>query len=139
MFFYSPFGTSTHCSGSTPEVGDREQYWTVPILNFRKGVIVSETRVEDGSKLMPVLVTTQHRGVFFGYADPSKIQERSFSLQRVRCCISWASSIGGFLGLSSKGPDSNCRIGTEAVEVLLHDITSVTQCTEAAVAAWTKA
>ena len=100
---------------------------------------MSESTVSEGVEMLPVLVTTQHRGVFFGFADPAKIGERSFALKRCRCCISWASSIGGFLGLSSKGPDSNCRIGTEAVEVLLHDVTSVTQCTEAAVAAWNRA
>jgi hypothetical protein len=93
----------------------------------------------DTTGLKPVLVTTQFRGVFFGFAKPEQIFERSFVLRKCRNCISWSSSIGGFLGLSSKGPDSNCRIGTEATEVLLHEVTSVTHCTEAAVTAWTQA
>ena len=86
---------------------------------------------------IPVLVTTAHRGVFFGYAEPDKISSKeSITLQRVRCCIYWAADVGGFLGLASKGPSVGCKIGTEATEVLLHDITSVTRCTEQAAAAW---
>jgi hypothetical protein len=89
--------------------------------------------------LIPVLVTTQHRGVFFGHADASTLAERTITLERCRCCISWSASVGGFLGLAKTGPNSQCKIGTEATEVLLHDVTSVTKCTEEATAAWTKA
>lgn len=90
-------------------------------------------------KTVPVLVTTQHRGVFFGHADPSKVADRSLSLERCRCCISWSADVGGFLGLAKVGPSRNCKIGTEALKVLLHDVTSVTECTQEAVEAWTKA
>ena len=88
---------------------------------------------------VPVLVTTQFRGVFFGFVDPSDKANKSLTLTDCRCCISWASSVGGFLGLAAKGPDGNCKIGTQAPAVLLHDITSVTDCTESAVEAWTRA
>ena len=87
----------------------------------------------------PVLVTTQFRGVFFGFVDSKDKANRSLTLHDCRCCISWSSSVGGFLGLAAKGPDGNCKIGTQAPSVLLHDITSVTDCTEAAVEAWQKA
>ena len=89
--------------------------------------------------LVPVLVTTQHRGVFFGWAREDELQLRSLHLERCRCCISWSSDIGGFLGLASVGPSAKCRIGTQADKVLLHDITSVSVCSETAVEAWTKA
>lgn len=88
---------------------------------------------------IPVLVTTQHRGVFFGFADPSVLMERSFWLNKCRCCISWSADVGGFLGLAKAGPSKNCKIGTEAESVLLHDVTSVTKCTTEASEAWTKA
>ena len=90
-------------------------------------------------KLIPVLVTTQHRGVFFGHADPEVLTERSFWLERCRCCISWSANVGGFLGLAKHGPNRDCKIGTEATKVLLHDVTSVTECTAEATEAWTKA
>lgn len=89
--------------------------------------------------LQAVLVTTKHRGVFFGWVDPDTKSADSIVLKKCRNCISWASSIGGFLGLANKGPDTNCRIGTEAPEVILHDITSVSDVTAAAAEAWAKA
>ena len=86
--------------------------------------------------LDPVVVTTEHRGVFFGFVDPGAKSDKSLTLKRCRNCIHWAASIGGFLGLANIGPDSKCRIGMEAPSVLLHDITSVADCTEMAALAW---
>lgn len=85
---------------------------------------------------VPVLVTTQYRGVFFGFVDPAEKASKTLTLTDCRCCISWSASIGGFLGLAAVGPNQDCKIGTQAPSVLLHDITSVTDCAEAAVAAW---
>ena len=54
----------------------------------------------NGTTERPVLVTTQHRGVFFGFADPAELDCKSkIHLTRVRNCIFWHSSVGGFLGL----------------------------------------
>lgn len=89
--------------------------------------------------LTPVLVTTKHRGVFFGWIDPATKSDATVTLKRCRNCIRWASSIGGFLGLAAKGPDANCRIGTESPEVILHDITSVSDVTEEAAKKWAEA
>jgi hypothetical protein len=83
-----------------------------------------------------VVVTTAHRGVFFGFVDPDKVAEKTLTLDDCRCCIFWAASIGGFLGLASVGPNKDCRIGKAAPSVLLHDVTSVSFVSEAAVAAW---
>ena len=91
------------------------------------------------NELVPVLVTTAHRGVFFGFVDKNTKHESTLVLKKCRNCISWASSVGGFLGLAARGPDQNCHIGTEAPEVILHDITSVSDVTEIAVDAWGKA
>lgn len=89
---------------------------------------------------IPVLVTTQHRGVFFGYADMNTTSDRTITLTNCRNCIYWARSIGGFLGLASVGPDSNCKIGKQApLEVVLHDITSVSRVTEEAEKRWNAA
>lgn len=89
--------------------------------------------------LVPVLVTTAHRGVFFGWLDPAESNARSIWLDKCRNCIFWAASVGGFLGLAKTGPDDQCRIGAEAPRVLLHDITSVSMVTDAAAEAWAKA
>lgn len=86
-----------------------------------------------------VLVTTAHRGVFFGFAAKEDIENKALiRLSNCRNCLHWDRSIGGFLGLASVGPNSSCRIGAPALHVVLHDITSVTICSEEAVKAWTR-
>ena len=88
---------------------------------------------------IPVLVTTKHRGVFFGWIDPATKTATSLALKRCRNCIYWASNCGGFLGLAANGPNSDCKIGTEAPEVILHDVTSVSDVTNEAAEAWAAA
>lgn len=81
----------------------------------------------------PVLVTTEYRGVFFGYAaDTSGDVIR---LTRARNCIYWPSENGGFLGLAAKGPVKGARIG-ERADIELRKITAVAELTPEAVAAW---
>lgn len=77
----------------------------------------------------PVLVTTAHRGVFFGYATETSGQV--IDLKRAQLVISWSSDLRGFMGLASHGPSSNCNIGRPA-DIQLRDITAVVECTEAA-------
>lgn len=85
-----------------------------------------------------VLVTTTHRGVFFGYAAETSDLPKSISLRKARNCIYWPSENKGFIGLATSGPVSGAKIGP-AADVQLFDITSVVECTEDAVAKWEKA
>ena len=80
-----------------------------------------------------VLVTTAHRGVFFGYATDTG--GATIDLRAARNCISWSSDVKGFLGLAATGPTKNCRIGPSA-DINLRDITSVVECTVEAASAW---
>lgn len=82
-----------------------------------------------------VLVTTLHRGVFFGYAKETK--GKTIKLRAARCCISWPASQKGFLGLASDGPRDGARVGP-AADLELRDITSVAECSPTAVTAWEK-
>ncbi len=84
-------------------------------------------------KLRPVLVTTAHRGVFFGYAD--KTDGLTVKLQRARCCLYWSTDVKGFLGLAATGPTASCRIGP-AADIELRAVTSVVEVSETAAAAW---
>lgn len=86
-----------------------------------------------------VLVTTAHRGVFFGFIEPATEDQKTIVLAKVRCCLYWHESIGGFLGLASVGPNDKCRVGKEAPRVILHDVTSVSDVTEEAVKRWAAA
>jgi hypothetical protein len=83
-----------------------------------------------------VLVTTAHRGVFFGYA--TETDGATINLRAARNCVYWPSEQKGFLGLASMGPLSGARIGP-AADIELRDITCVAECTADAVKAWEKA
>ena len=80
-----------------------------------------------------VLVTTQHRGVFFGYAGATGGD--TIKLRAARNCLYWSRQIKGFMGLAVTGPNDGCRIGP-AADIELRDITCVVECTPEAVAAW---
>ena len=83
-----------------------------------------------------VLVTTAHKGVFFGYAKDTS--GAIIKLRAARNCIYWPTEQKGFLGLASQGPVAGARIGP-AADLELRDITSVAVCTPAAIEAWEKA
>ena len=80
-----------------------------------------------------VLVTTAHRGVFFGYAK--KTVGAMIKLRRARNCIYWPVANKGFLGLASMGPADGAKIGPPA-DIELRDITCVAECSEEATKAW---
>ena len=81
----------------------------------------------------PVVVTTVHRGVFFGYAD--KTEGETITLHRSRLCVYWSADVRGFMGLAANGPTASCRIGPPA-DITLRNITAVLEVTPAAVTAW---
>lgn len=92
------------------------------------------------SDQLPVLVTTEYRGVFFGYAAPSAdLSATTLTLYRMRNCIYWSSDVKGFLGLAQDGPTESCRVGP-AVEgpSILQKVTCVAEVTPEAAAAWEK-
>lgn len=81
----------------------------------------------------PVLVTTVHRGIFFGYAEDTSGD--TLTLTRARLCVYWSPDVKGFMGLAATGPSKTCRIGP-AADITLHGVTAVLVMTPAAVAAW---
>lgn len=60
----------------------------------------------------PVLVTTAHRGVFFGYATAT--EGNTIKLRAGRLCIYWSADVKGFMGLASSGPSDACRIAASS-------------------------
>ena len=83
-----------------------------------------------------VLVTTAHKGVFFGYA--TETGGAIIKLRAARNCIYWPTENKGFLGLASMGPIGNARVGP-AADIELRDITCVAECTPEAVGRWESA
>lgn len=81
----------------------------------------------------PVVVTTAHRGVFFGYA--SETGGETIQLARARLCVYWSADLRGFMGLASHGPSGNCKIGP-AADIELRNVTSVVEVTPEAAKKW---
>lgn len=94
---------------------------------------MATTKKKTKIKERAVLVTTAHRGVFFGYA--TNTDGEMIALKRARLCVYWASDVKGFMGLASHGPTSGCKIGRPA-DITLRNITAVAECTADAVKAW---
>lgn len=90
----------------------------------------------NGHTLKPVLVTTAHRGVFFGYAK--KTDGDTIRLEKARNCLFWSSDVKGFMGLAATGPSASCRVGPQA-DIELRAVTSVTDVTPEAVTKWESA
>ena len=89
--------------------------------------------------MKPVLVTTEFRGVFFGYMNgEAKKLPAEVTLKNVRNCLYWAADCGGFLGLAANGPTKGCKIGTLAPELTLYRVTSISPVTDKAAEAWEK-
>jgi len=83
-----------------------------------------------------VLVTTAHRGLFFGYA--SETGGETIKLRAARLCVYWSGDLRGFMGLASVGPNDNCKIGP-AADIELRSITSVSEVSPEAIERWEKA
>lgn len=88
------------------------------------------------TKAKPVLVTTEFRGVFFGFLKSSSKLPNEVTLTKARNCLYWSATIGGFLGLAEVGPDSQCKIGKQVSELTLYKVTSITPVSTKAVANW---
>lgn len=84
-------------------------------------------------KERPVVITTEFKGVFFGYATDTSGDP--IHLKRARNVIAWSADIRGFIGLAALGPNSNCRIGP-AADIELRQITSVIEVSPEAEARW---
>ena len=84
----------------------------------------------------PVVVTTEHRGVFFGYVVDDTNAPTSIKLKDVRNCVYWSQQTKGVLGLAAAGPSKDSRIGPKVPEADLWKITGVFACSPEATEAW---
>lgn len=98
---------------------------------------MSKTKTKTKTEDRPVIVTTEHRGVFFGYA--SDTDGDVIELRRARLCVYWSADVKGFMGLAANGPSKGCRIGPAVGSIELRKITSVLAVTADAVAKWESA
>lgn len=86
--------------------------------------------------LRPVLITTQHRGVFAGLVPLSQdITAKSMPLKTARMAIYWGTE-RGLMQLCETGPTKKSKISAPADIAALHDITGVFEITPEAWLKW---
>lgn len=73
-----------------------------------------------------ILVTTEHRGVWFAQVDPDKdlTPKTLTDLKNCRMCIYWGTT-KGLQQLCHTGPTEKSRISSPADIPVLHDVTAV--------------
>jgi hypothetical protein len=86
------------------------------------------------NKETPLVVTTAHRGVFFGFGRPT--ENKTIKLRDAQMCVYWSPDVKGVLGLAAKGPTRSCRIGPPAPFITLQDVTAVIEASDEARKAW---
>ncbi len=86
------------------------------------------------NKEVPVVVTTAHRGVFFGIGVVSDAP--TIRLTDARMVVYWSANVKGVLGLAATGPMNGCKVGPSVPAITLRDVTSVIECSTQAVEAW---
>jgi hypothetical protein len=83
---------------------------------------------------VPLVVTTEHKGVFFGYGEPSA--EKTIRIEKARMCVYWSTDVRGVLGLASVGPSKSCRVGPPVPAITLQGVTSIMECSPEAAEKW---
>ncbi len=83
---------------------------------------------------IPLIVTTEHKGVFFGYGVPTT--EKTIRIEKVRMCVHWSADVKGVVGLAATGPTSGCRIGPAAPAMTLQGVTGIMEVSTEAEAKW---
>lgn len=81
-----------------------------------------------------VIVTTEHRGVFYGTPEGDTTGEQVV-LRDARMAIYWGTT-GGILQLAQTGPTERSKIGSTAPRIELRGITAVIDVSLEAAKAW---
>lgn len=85
------------------------------------------------TKLRPVIVTTEYRGVFYGFANGSTAGD-TIKLKDARMAIYWGTE-RGLHQLAHTGPTSKTTISAPA-DVELRKVTAVYELSDEAAKAW---
>jgi hypothetical protein len=82
------------------------------------------------------VVTTAHKGVFFGRADDISPDGKIVSLADAQMCVYWSPDVHGIVGLAATGPTKSCRITRPAPKISVTEVTAIMHATDEAVKAW---
>lgn len=97
-------------------------------------------KAETNGHTKAVVVTTEHRGVFFGYVDANEdLSGTVVRIEKARMCVYWSASTKSVVGLASLGPQSGSKIGPAVPAITLQKVTSIMEASVEATAAWESA
>lgn len=86
--------------------------------------------------MKPVLVTTQHRGVFAGLIpNDQDLTVKAMPLKSAKMAIYWGTT-KGLMELCDTGPTGKSKISAPADIPMLHDITAIFEITDKAWEKW---
>lgn len=88
--------------------------------------------MSENTNTRPVIVCTEHRGVFFGYAADTSGTE--IKLERARMAIAFGTT-RGVMELAETGPTSRSKISARA-DIDVRNVTAVFEVTPAAAERW---
>lgn len=88
-------------------------------------------------KVKHVLVTTEHRGVFYGELEDYNSDSRVATLVNAKMAIYWGTT-KGVLELAATGPTPKSRISLPAPRLVLEKCTMVSDVSPEAVEQWAK-
>lgn len=91
------------------------------------------TKKSPAKQLRPVIVCTEHKGVFFGMTNAASGAD-PIHLKDARMAIYWGTT-KGVMQLAETGPTSSSKISAKA-DLELRKITSVFEVSPAALVAW---
>ncbi|HUY52546.1 MAG TPA: hypothetical protein VMV92_43735 [Streptosporangiaceae bacterium] len=89
---------------------------------------------------LAVVVTTGHRGVFFGYVPglPAlhPADAKAVTLSRAQMCVYWSEDVQGVLGLAATGPTEGCKVTRPVPSLIVTEVTAVMEASAEAADAW---
>jgi hypothetical protein len=92
------------------------------------------TRTERADGERPVIVCTEHRGVFFGYVAGETLGVDPIKLRGARMAIYWG-TLRGVMELAEVGPNTRSKISSRAT-IEVRKVTAVFEVTDQAMEAW---
>jgi hypothetical protein len=89
----------------------------------------------------PVVVTTEHKGVFFGFIPAGEVylhpaDSKALTLTDAQMCVYWSADVQGVLGLAATGPSRGSKVTRAVSSLTVTDVTAVMDATGEAVKAW---
>ena len=85
-----------------------------------------------------IVVTTEYRGVFFGYGESELREDKTITLKNARMCVYWPQTCHGVLGLASIGTVEGSRVTPMIPSIQLVKVTAIMEATGRAIKEWEK-